>query len=55
MNALVPPLGPGVLGVPRNHGFDLLAWLLPIAGIALGGLPWAPPRGSGRGTATGTP
>jgi cytochrome c-type biogenesis protein CcmH/NrfF len=33
-----PPnnLGTAVLGVPRTHGFDLLAWLLPIGGIALG-------------------
>jgi cytochrome c-type biogenesis protein CcmH len=33
-----PPnnLGEGVLGVPRKHGFDLLAWLLPFAGIAVG-------------------
>ena len=35
-----PPnnLGPGVLGVPRTHGFDLVAWVLPFAGIALGAL-----------------
>jgi hypothetical protein len=25
-----------VLGVPRTHGFDLIAWVLPFAGIALG-------------------
>jgi cytochrome c-type biogenesis protein CcmH/NrfF len=33
-----PPnnLGTGVLGVPRTHGFDLIAWVLPFAGIALG-------------------
>ena len=33
-----PPnnLGAGVLGVPQKHGFDLLAWLLPFVGIALG-------------------
>jgi cytochrome c-type biogenesis protein CcmH/NrfF len=35
-DALVEQLGPGVLGVPRTHGFDLLAWALPIAGIAFG-------------------
>ena len=29
-------LGKGVLGVPRKHGFDLLAWLLPLGGIAIG-------------------
>jgi hypothetical protein len=33
---LVAQLGPGVLGVPGKHGFDLLAWLLPIVGV-LGG------------------
>jgi cytochrome c-type biogenesis protein CcmH len=33
-----PPnnMGDAVLGVPRKHGFDLLAWLLPFVGIALG-------------------
>ncbi len=34
----VAELGPGVLGVPRTHGFDLLAWVLPFAGIAVGAL-----------------
>ena len=32
----VAQLGPAVLGVPRTHGFDLLAWVLPLGGIALG-------------------
>jgi cytochrome c-type biogenesis protein CcmH len=36
VNELVAQLGPGVLGVPRTHGFDLIAWVLPFAGIALG-------------------
>jgi len=39
VNELVGPpnnLGIGVLGVPRKHGFDLLAWLLPFLGIAIG-------------------
>jgi len=35
-NELVAEFGPGVLGVPRKHGFDLLAWLLPLGGIAIG-------------------
>ena len=35
-DALVAQLGPGVLGVPSDHGFDLLAWLLPFTGIAVG-------------------
>jgi len=41
VNELVGPpnnLGTGVLGVPRTHGFDLVAWVLPFAGIALGAL-----------------
>lgn len=29
-------LGDAVLGVPRTHGFDLIAWVLPFAGIAIG-------------------
>ena len=35
-DALVQVFGPAVLGVPRTHGFDLLAWALPFAGIAVG-------------------
>ncbi len=33
-----PPnnLGPSILGVPRKHGFDLIAWILPLAGIGIG-------------------
>jgi cytochrome c-type biogenesis protein CcmH/NrfF len=33
-----PPnnMGRAVIGVPGTSGFDLLAWLLPIAGIAIG-------------------
>ncbi len=33
---LVDEFGPGVLAEPPKHGFDLLAWLLPLAGIAVG-------------------
>jgi cytochrome c-type biogenesis protein CcmH/NrfF len=33
---LVRQFGPGVLGVPRKHGFDLLAWALPLGGVAVG-------------------
>jgi len=39
VDSLVGPpnnLGPSVLGVPQKHGFDLLAWVLPLAGIAAG-------------------
>ena len=34
--ALAADLGDGIYGVPRTHGFDLLAWILPLGGIALG-------------------
>jgi cytochrome c-type biogenesis protein CcmH/NrfF len=39
VNELVGPpnnLGEGVIGVPRKHGFDLLAWALPLGGIGIG-------------------
>ena len=38
VNELVAQLGPAVLGVPRTHGFDLIAWILPFAAIAAGAL-----------------
>ena len=34
--ALVDQFGPAVLAVPPKHGFELVAWLLPLAGLALG-------------------
>ena len=53
VNELVAQLGTGVLGVPRTHGFDLIAWVLPFAGIAAGALGvgagawyWSRSRGS---------
>jgi cytochrome c-type biogenesis protein CcmH len=38
VNTLVaePGLGPQILGVPSTHGFDLIAWVLPFAGIGIG-------------------
>jgi cytochrome c-type biogenesis protein CcmH len=39
IDSLVGPpnnMGVAILGVPRKHGFDLLAWLLPFVGIAVG-------------------
>jgi cytochrome c-type biogenesis protein CcmH len=58
-DALVAQLGPAVLGVPRTHGFDLLAWVIPFAVIVLGAVGlaggawyWSRSR-SGPGTATG--
>jgi cytochrome c-type biogenesis protein CcmH len=37
-SALAAQLGDGVYGVPRTHGFDLLAWVLPLGGIGVGAL-----------------
>ena len=58
VDSLVGPpnnLGPSILGVPRKHGFDLLAWLLPLGGIALGAiaLAYAARTWSRPGTRTG--
>ena len=33
---LVDQFGTGVLAVPPRKGFDLVAWLLPLAGLAVG-------------------
>jgi cytochrome c-type biogenesis protein CcmH len=33
---LVAQFGEGVLATPPKEGFDLLAWLLPLGGLALG-------------------
>jgi cytochrome c-type biogenesis protein CcmH len=35
---LVDQFGPAILAAPPKHGFDLLAWLLPIVGILGGAL-----------------
>ncbi|HET9674573.1 MAG TPA: cytochrome c-type biogenesis protein [Gaiellaceae bacterium] len=34
---LVSQFGKGVLAAPEQEGFDLLAWVLPIAGLLAGG------------------
>jgi cytochrome c-type biogenesis protein CcmH len=34
---LVADFGPAILAEPSKHGFALLAWLLPIGGILVGG------------------
>ncbi|MGE5689525.1 MAG: cytochrome c-type biogenesis protein CcmH [Pseudomonadota bacterium] len=36
-DALVAQFGPAVLAEPRKEGFDLLAWLLPLAGLLVAG------------------
>jgi cytochrome c-type biogenesis protein CcmH len=57
---LVAEFGEEVLATPPTHGFDVLAWVLPIGGICagavvLGGLAWAwsrrrdPPDDAGSG------
>lgn len=33
---LVAQFGPGILAAPPRHGFDLLAWWLPIVGVLVG-------------------
>ena len=53
---LVLQFGPSVLAEPSKHGFNLLAWVLPFAGIglgalALGALAWHWSRGRGAGAA----
>ena len=35
-NELVAQFGEGVLAEPPKRGFDLLAWLLPLAGLVVG-------------------
>jgi cytochrome c-type biogenesis protein CcmH len=35
---LVEQFGPGVLAEPPKRGFDLLAWVLPLAGLLAGGV-----------------
>ena len=49
---LVDQFGPTVLAVPPRQGFDWLAWLLPLGGLAVGavvvgGLTWRWSRGRG--------
>lgn len=38
LDEMVANFGPGVLSTPATHGFDLLAWILPIGGIGAGAL-----------------
>jgi cytochrome c-type biogenesis protein CcmH len=35
-DAMVAEFGPTILSTPQTHGFDLLAWVLPLGGAALG-------------------
>ena len=36
IDSMVAEFGPSVLSTPQTHGFDLLAWILPLGGIVLG-------------------
>ena len=36
IDEMVANFGPNVLSTPSTHGFDLLAWVLPIGGAAVG-------------------
>ncbi|HET7137206.1 MAG TPA: cytochrome c-type biogenesis protein [Gaiellaceae bacterium] len=36
IDEMVGQFGPGVLSTPAKHGFDLLAWVLPLGGAAAG-------------------
>jgi cytochrome c-type biogenesis protein CcmH/NrfF len=36
LDAMVAQFGTAVLSTPQTHGFDLIAWLLPLGGIVLG-------------------
>lgn len=36
IGSMVAQFGPAVLSTPQTHGFDLVAWVLPIGGILLG-------------------
>ena len=35
-DAMVAEFGPTILSTPQTHGFDLLAWVLPLGGAAVG-------------------
>ncbi len=36
LDEMVAQFGTAVLSTPQTHGFDLIAWVLPLGGIALG-------------------
>jgi cytochrome c-type biogenesis protein CcmH len=36
LDEMVANFGPGVLSTPAKHGFDLIAWVLPIGGAVAG-------------------
>ena len=36
IDSMVAEFGPSVLSTPQTHGFDLIAWVLPLGGAAAG-------------------
>jgi cytochrome c-type biogenesis protein CcmH len=36
IDSMVAQFGPAVLSTPQTHGFDLIAWVLPLGGVLLG-------------------
>jgi cytochrome c-type biogenesis protein CcmH len=62
LDAMVAEFGPSVLSTPQTHGFDLIAWILPIGGILLGAAAlglgarhWARTRTAADGDSTQSP
>ena len=53
-DAMVAEFGPTILSTPQTHGFDLLAWVLPLGGAGIGAVAlafaayaWTRTRGPG--------
>lgn len=60
IDKLVAEFGPEIRAAPAKNGFDLLAWLLPLAGlfggaVVIGVLAWRWSRAREPATATGVP
>lgn len=36
IDSMVAQFGPAVLSTPQTHGFDLIAWVLPLGGVLIG-------------------
>ncbi|MBA3843995.1 MAG: cytochrome c-type biogenesis protein CcmH [Actinobacteria bacterium] len=54
LDEMVANYGPGVLSTPSKHGFDLVAWVVPVGGaaaavvaVAVGAVVWSRGRGEG--------
>jgi cytochrome c-type biogenesis protein CcmH len=54
LDEMVANYGPAVLSTPSKHGFDLVAWVVPVGGaaaavvaIAVGAVVWSRGRGEG--------